>query len=84
MPWSIAVLKTHLSHQRLQLWLVDEGELRDEVIIVFVAGVDVSFCPHTANDVKVMNVDVYEHPKQPAQDLLADLLEVLRKRDSYE
>lgn len=43
-----------------------------------------SFRPHTADHVKVMNVDVHKHPKQPAQDLLADLLEVLRKGDSYE
>lgn len=69
--------------KRLQLRVVDEAELRDEVVVVFVAGVDVGLSSHTTDHVKVMDVHVYKHPKQAAQYLLAHLLKVLWKRDSY-
>lgn len=44
---------------------------------MFVAGVDVSLCTHHNDPVKVVDVDMDEDPKQAAQDLLADLKEVL-------
>lgn len=53
--------------------MVYEVHLRDKVIEVFVAGVDVSLCAHHNDTVKVMNVDMDEDPKEAAQDLLADL-----------
>lgn len=47
---------------------------------MLVAGVDVGFCAHTADAVKVMDVNVHKHPEEATQDLLAHLLEVLGKR----
>lgn len=79
---SITVMKVQLSHQWLQLRVVNKAELRDEEIVVFVAGVDMSLSSHTTDHVKVMDVHVYKHPKQPTQNLLAHLLKVLWKRDS--
>lgn len=75
-------MKAQCSHQRLQLRMVDETELRDEVEVVFVAGVDVSLSSHTTDHIKVMDVHVHKHPKQPAQYLFTHLLKVLGKRDS--
>ncbi len=75
-------MKAQRSHKRLQLRVVDEAELRDEVVVVFIAGVDVGFSSHTTDHVKVMDVHVYKHPKQAAQYLLAHLLKVLWERDS--
>lgn len=49
---------------------------------MFVAGVDVSLCTHHNDAVKVMNVDMDEDPKKAAQDLLADLEEVLWEGDA--
>lgn len=74
------VLVTHPGchlFQGLQLLAVYEVHLCDEVIEVFVAGIDVSLCTHHNDAVKVVDVDVDEHPKKAAQDLLADLEEVL-------
>lgn len=69
-----------LSHQGLQFRVINEVELRDEVVVVLVAGIDVGLCTHAANAVKVMDVNMHEHPEESAQDLLAHLLEVLRER----
>lgn len=49
---------------------------------MFVAGIDVGLCTHTADAVKVMDVNVHKHPEETAQDLLAHLLEVLGERYS--
>ncbi len=78
----VTVMNAQRSHKRLQLRVVNEAELRDEVVVVFVAGVDVGLSSHTTDHVKVMDVHMYKHPKQPAQYLLAHLLKVLWKRDS--
>lgn len=47
---------------------------------MLVAGVDVGFCTHAADAVKVMDVNVNKHPEEATQDLLTHLLEVLGKR----
>lgn len=65
------------THQRLQLLAVDEVHLRDEVVEVFVAGVDVGLRTHHDDAVEVVDVDVDEDTEKAAQDLLADLKEVL-------
>lgn len=72
-------MATHfrVTYQGLQLLAVYEVHLCDKVIEVFVAGVDVSLCTHHNDAVKMVDVDVDEHPKKTAQDLLADLEEVL-------
>lgn len=70
------------THQRLQLRVVDEVELWDEVVVVFVAGVDVGLCTHAADAVEVVDVNVHKDPEQTAQDLLANLLEVLGERNT--
>lgn len=44
---------------------------------MLVAGIDVGLCTHAADAVKVMNVNMHEHPEETTQDLLAHLLEVL-------
>lgn len=79
---SVADLLSHF-FQRHQLRVVNEAELRDEKVVVFVASVDMSLSSHTTDHVKVMDVHVHKHPKQAAQNLLAHLLKVLWKRDSY-
>lgn len=71
------------THQGLQLLAVDEVHLRDEVIEVFVAGVDVGLCTHHDDPVEVVDVDVHEDPEEAAQDLLADLEEVLWEGDTW-
>lgn len=63
--------------QGLQLLAVYEVHLCDKVIEVFVAGVDMSLCTHHNDPVKVVNVDMDEDSEKTAQDLLADLKEVL-------
>lgn len=63
--------------------MLNEAKLRDEVIIVFVAGVDVGFGPHAADAVEMVDVDVYKDPEETAQDLLAHLLKVLGERNTY-
>lgn len=77
-------MATHhrVTYQGLQLLAVYEVHLRDEVIEVFVTGVDVSLCTHHNDAVKVMNVDMDKDPKEAAQDLLADLEEVLWEGDA--
>lgn len=64
------------TYQGLQLLAVYEVHLRDEVIEVLVAGVDVGFCAHHNDPVEVVDVHVDEHPEEATQDLLADLEEV--------
>lgn len=71
---------TLLSHQGLQFRMINEVELRDEVVVVLVAGIDVGLCTHAADAVKVMDVNMHKHPEETAQDLLAHLLEVLGER----
>lgn len=78
----IFVLTPLRSHQRLQFRVFDDAELRDEVIVVFVAGIDVGLSSHTADAVKVMDVHVHKDPEETAQDLLAHLLEVLGERNT--
>lgn len=65
------------TYQGLQLLAVYEVHLSDEVIEVFVAGVDVGLRAHHNDPVEVVDVDVYEDPEEATQDLLADLQEVL-------
>lgn len=51
---------------------------------MLVTGIDVGLSSHDDDAVKVMNVDVNEYPEQSAQDLLADLKEVLWKGNTCE
>lgn len=69
--------------QGLQLLAVYEVHLRDEVIEVFVAGVDVGLGTHHNDPVEVVDVDVDEDPEEAAQDLLADLQEVLWEGNTH-
>lgn len=52
------------SHQWFQFRVINEVELRDEVVVVLVAGIDVGLCTHAANAVKVMNVNMHKHPEE--------------------
>lgn len=45
--------------------MFDETKLRDEVVVVFVAGVDVSLSSHIADAVKVVDVNMHEHTEEP-------------------
>jgi len=63
--------------------VINEVELRDEVVVVLVAGIDVGLRSHAADAVKVMDVNVHKHPEEAAQDLLAHLLEVLGERYTW-
>lgn len=76
---SVLELIPSLTHQGLQLFLVREVELSDKVVVMLVAGVDVSFGPHLAHAVKVVDVDVDKHPEQTRQNLLSHLHEGLRE-----
>lgn len=69
-----------LSHQGFKFRVINEVELWDEVVVVFVASIDVGLCTHAADAVKVMDVNVHKHPEETAQDLLAHLMEVLGER----
>lgn len=71
------------THQRFKLRVVNEVELWDEEVVVFVTGVDVGLRTHTADAVKVVDVNVHKDPKKTAQDLLAHLLEVLGERYTW-
>lgn len=71
-----------MSHQGLKFRVVDKVELRNEEVVVLVAGIDVGLGAHAANAVKVMDVNVHKHPEESAQDLFAHLLEILRKRNT--
>ena len=63
--------------------MLDEAELRDEVVVVFVTGIDVSLGAHATDAVKVVDVDMHKDPEKTAQNLLTHLLEVLRERNTY-
>ena len=73
-------LPGHLLQGR-KLLLIDQIKLSHEVVEVFVAGVDVGLCPDTHDPVEMMDIDVYEHPVQPGQNLLALWLESFRERN---
>lgn len=73
--------QTHSSHQWLKLRVFDKAELRDEVVVVFIAGVDMSLSSHVADAVKVVDINMHKHTEEPTKDLFADLLKVLRKRN---
>lgn len=45
--------------------MFNETKLRDEVVIVFVAGVDMSLSSHVADTVKVVDVNVHKHTEEP-------------------
>lgn len=59
--------------------MVRQVELSDKIVEMLVAGVDVSLGPHLAHAVKVVDVDVDEHPEQARQNLLSHLHEGLRE-----
>lgn len=65
------------THQGLQLLAVYEVHLCDKVVEVFVAGIDMGLCAHHDDPVEVVDVDMDKDPEKAAQDLLADLKEVL-------
>ena len=65
--------------QRSELLLIDQIELGDEVVEVFVAGVDVGLGADAHDPVEVMNVDVNKDSVEPGQNLLALWLEGLRE-----
>lgn len=73
---------TRVSHQGLQLRVINEVELGDEEVVVLVACIDVGLCTHAADTVKVVDVNMHKHPEETAQDLFAHLLEVLRERNT--
>ena len=73
----LGVATTRGTYQGLQLLAIYEVHLRDTVIEVFVAGVDVGLGTHHNDPVKVVDVDMDKDPEEAAQDLLADLQEVL-------
>lgn len=62
--------------------MVNQTELTDEVIEVLVAGVDMSFCTHADNAVKMVDVDMHKNSEETREDLCADLLEVLWERNT--
>lgn len=66
--------------QRLKLLVGHQIELVDEVIEVFVAGVDVSFSAYGDHSVKVMNVDVYKHSEETTQDFATQRHKALGER----
>lgn len=74
---------TPSSHQGLQFRVINEVELRDEVVVVLVAGIDMGLCTHAADTVKVMDVNMYKDSEETTQDLLAHLLEVLGERYTW-
>lgn len=45
--------------------MFDETKLRDEVVVVFVAGVDMSLGSHVTDAVKVMDVNMHKHAEKP-------------------
>ena len=67
--------------KRSKLFLVDKIELRDKVVEMLVAGVDVRLGPDAHNPVEMMNVDMYEHSVQSGQNLLALWLESFGERN---
>lgn len=79
-----SILSALLTHQRLQLFVVRQVELSHKIIEMLVAGIDVSLGPHLAHAVKVVDVDVDEHPEQTRQNLLSHLHEGLREGSTCE
>ena len=75
-----ADLASHLL-QGSELLLIDQIKLSDEVVEVFVAGVYVGLRSDAHNPVKMMDINVHEHPVQPRQDLLALWLESFWERN---
>lgn len=67
------------AYQGLQLFGVNEVELRDKVVEVLVAGVDMRLGAHLCDAVEMVDVHVHEHPEQPRQDLAHCLQEGLGK-----
>ena len=67
--------------QRSELLLIDQIELGDEVVEVFVAGVDVGLGADAHDPVEVMNVDVNKDSVEPGQNLLALWLESFGERN---
>lgn len=63
--------------------MVNQTKLADEVVKVLVAGVDVSFCTHADDAVKMVDVDMHKDPEEACEDLCADLLEILGERNTY-
>lgn len=45
--------------------MFDQAKLRDEVVVVFVAGVDMSLSSHVADAVKMVDVDMHKHTEEP-------------------
>ena len=73
-----ADLASHLL-QRRELLFVDQFELGDKVVEMFVAGVDVRLRPDAHDAVEVVNVNMNEHPIKSRQDLFALRLERFRE-----
>jgi len=67
--------------KRSKLFFVDKIELRDKVVEMLVAGVDVGLGPDAHDSVEVVDVDVDKHAVQSGQDLLALGLERLGEGD---
>lgn len=63
--------------QWLQLLVVCETEFSNKVVEMLVTGVDVRFCSHVADAVKVVDVHVHKDSEQAGQDLLGYLHEGL-------
>ena len=67
--------------QRLELLLVEQCVLCDEIVEVFVAGVDVRLGPDGHEPVEMVDVNVDKDTVETRQDLLADGGEVFGKWD---
>ena len=67
--------------KRSKLFLVDKIELRNKVVEMLVAGVDVRLGPDAHDSVEVVDVDVDKHAVQSGQDLLTLGLERLGEGD---
>lgn len=79
---SSSTLVTHSGchlFQRLQLLAVHKVELCHKVVKVLVTGVDMRLRSHDNDTVKVVYINMDEDPEESAEDLLADLKEVLWK-----
>lgn len=78
-PTQTGVMAPTPAHQGLQLFGVDEAELRDKVVEVLVAGVHVRLRAHLGDAIEMVDVHVHEHAEQPGQDLAHCLQEGLGK-----
>lgn len=45
--------------------MFNESKLRDEVVVVFVAGVHMSLSSHVTDAVKVVDVNMHKHTEEP-------------------